>query len=130
MKNTDLKPTTIIIKGEYKMRQIRFGVFETNSSSTHSLTIVSKEEYENFKSGKLIWNRYFSKLQSVEDAKKDLVNERKKRDKEFEETPENVEKLFEEITETYDNFGSNYETFEKEYKTKSGEEVVAFGYFG
>ena len=34
-------------------RQIRFGVFETNSSSVHSLTIVSKEEYEKFKNDEL-----------------------------------------------------------------------------
>ena len=38
--------------------------------------------------------------------------------------------MLDETTETYDNFGSNYETFEREYKTKSGEEIVAFGYYG
>lgn len=27
-------------------RQIRLGVYETNSSSTHSLTICSEEEFE------------------------------------------------------------------------------------
>lgn len=112
------------------MRQVRAGVFETNSSSTHSLTIVSKEEYEKFKSGDFVWNKDFSKLQSLEDVKKDLIAERKKWDKDFEETPENVEELLEETTETYDNFGSDYETFEREYKTRSGEEIVAFGYYG
>ncbi len=112
------------------MRQVRVGVFETNSSSTHSLTIVSKEEYEKFKSGDFVWNKDFSKLQSLEEAKKDLIDERKKWDKGFEETPESVEELLEETTETYENFGSNYETFNQEYKTKSGEEVVAFGYYG
>ena len=112
------------------MKQIRVGVFETNSSSTHSLTIVSKEEYEKFKSGDFVWNKDFSKLQSLEDAKKELIKERKKWDEDFEETPENVEELLEETTETYDNFGSDYETFKREYKTKSGEEIVAFGYYG
>jgi len=31
------------------MLQVRKGVFETNSSSTHSLTLFSKEEWEAFK---------------------------------------------------------------------------------
>lgn len=33
------------------MIQIRYGVFETNSSSTHSLTICEKDEYEDWKEG-------------------------------------------------------------------------------
>ncbi len=32
-------------------RQIRRGVFETNSSSTHSLTMCSKKEYDEFEKG-------------------------------------------------------------------------------
>lgn len=31
------------------MRQVRFGEFETNSSSTHCLTLITKEEYERWK---------------------------------------------------------------------------------
>ena len=30
---------------------IRFNTFETNSSSTHSLIIISEEEFEKFKKG-------------------------------------------------------------------------------
>lgn len=33
------------------MKQIRVGVFETNSSSTHSITVCTKEEYEKLESG-------------------------------------------------------------------------------
>lgn len=36
------------------MRQIRTGVFETNSSSSHSLVIGTTEEYKLFKAGKLV----------------------------------------------------------------------------
>lgn len=32
---------------------VRYGTFETNSSSTHSLVICTAEEYEMFRSGKL-----------------------------------------------------------------------------
>jgi hypothetical protein len=112
------------------MKQIRIGVFETNSSSTHSLTIVSAEEYKKFKNGKYVWNCDDNKLQSIEDAKKSLIADRKEWDKTFEATDEEVEKLMEESTKTYDDYGSNYETFEEEYETKSGDKIVAFGYYG
>ena len=36
------------------MRQIRKGVFETNSSSTHSITICTQKEFNEFKSGLLV----------------------------------------------------------------------------
>ena len=36
-------------------RQIRRGVFETNSSSTHSITMCSGEEYDKWCSGKLLF---------------------------------------------------------------------------
>ena len=32
-------------------KQIRIGVFESNSSSTHSLTIVSEDEFKKWKNG-------------------------------------------------------------------------------
>ena len=37
-------------------RQIRRGVFETNSSSTHSLTMCSEEEFEQWKNGKVLFD--------------------------------------------------------------------------
>ena len=45
------------------MYQIRQGVFETNSSSTHSLCICTKKEYEDFKDGKLSYNYYGDRLE-------------------------------------------------------------------
>ena len=39
------------------MKQVRNGVFETNSSSTHSITICTKEEFEKFKAGELMCDR-------------------------------------------------------------------------
>ena len=38
------------------MRQVRRGLFETNSSSTHSLTVCSKDEYQRWKDGKLLFD--------------------------------------------------------------------------
>lgn len=38
------------------MKKIRFGVFETNSSSTHSICMCTAEEYEKFKKGEMFYN--------------------------------------------------------------------------
>jgi hypothetical protein len=38
------------------MRQIRIGVFETNSSSTHTLVVCTDEELEKWKKGEIIYN--------------------------------------------------------------------------
>lgn len=85
-------------------RQIRFGVFETNSSSVHSLTIVSKEEFEKFKNDELRMSWRRNLIPST--------------DEEFDEA------------DTFDSYGEDYEWFESNYTTKSGDEVVAFGYSG
>lgn len=45
--------------------QVRQGVFETNSSSTHTLTICSKEDYEDWKHGDKFWlDNDWGKLQT------------------------------------------------------------------
>ncbi len=44
------------------MKKVRSGIFETNSSSTHSLTIVSKEDFEKWKRGELVFNRWDDEL--------------------------------------------------------------------
>lgn len=38
------------------MKVVRYGVFETNSSSTHSLTVCSATEYDMWRNGELYWN--------------------------------------------------------------------------
>ena len=38
------------------MRQIRIGVFETNSSSTHTLVVCTDEELEKWKKGEIVYN--------------------------------------------------------------------------
>jgi len=90
-------------------KQIRYGVFETNSSSVHSLTIVSKEEFERFKNGEMVLDRWGERLV---------------------EAPTKTETDYDEY-ETYDNLGGGeYETFIQNYKTKNGDEIVAFGFYG
>ena len=55
-------------------RQIRRGVYETNSSSTHSLTMCSEEEFEQWKNGELLFDEWgyesFVKANSLSDDDK------------------------------------------------------------
>lgn len=36
------------------MKQIRYGTFETNSSSTHALVLFNDEDYQKFKNGEIV----------------------------------------------------------------------------
>lgn len=90
------------------MKQIRYGVFETNSSSTHSLTICSDEEYKKFESGVLVWDEWrneFVPLDSSQDQ---------------------------DDCSTHDAFfnDNDLETFHETYTTKGGEVIHAFGKYG
>ena len=49
------------------MIQIRRGVFETNSSSTHSITICTRDEYDKWKKGEFILDDYRDKLVTIDD---------------------------------------------------------------
>jgi len=121
---------------------IRRGVFETNSSSTHSITMCSKDEYDNFDSGKLYLNEGgWSSLSGNKDKQfvtKDEAIEILTNNKYPPETDLNIlsgDELEEYFTENkiYSSkkyFDSDLESFENTYKTKSGETVVAFGKYG
>lgn len=57
------------------MKQIRKNVFETNSSSTHTLAICTEDEYKKWQEGKLLfnkWNETFIK-NSIKITKQDKV---------------------------------------------------------
>ena len=57
------------------MKQIRRNVFETNSSSTHTLAICTEDEYKEWQDGKLLfnkWNETFVK-NSINITKQDKV---------------------------------------------------------
>lgn len=91
--------------------KIRRGVFETNSSSIHCMTICSLEEYESWKEGNLLYDEIECELVEITG-----------------ETEGSVDYL------TYDEFqkryGYEYDTFAYEETTPKGEQIVAFGYYG
>lgn len=49
------------------MKKIRFGVFETNSSSTHTLCMCTAEEYKKFKKGEMFYNNDEEKLMTSDE---------------------------------------------------------------
>lgn len=123
------------------MRQIRNNVFETNSSSTHSLTICSKSEYERW--GEDLW----FDMDSDEFIPAGWSNEDIEQVKQFfeerngEGTWEKLEKEDQEV-ELTDYYWSickdeaewldkrELETFYEEYTSPSGDEIVVFGRYG
>ena len=119
-------------------RQIRRGVFETNSSSTHSITMCSGEEYDKWCSGNLLFwvgKKKFGTKEDIIEELKELTrwdNSLMYPDVNWDDDSV-VADIFdsEEIQTSDEFFDDEYlETFEEIYHTSNGEEVVAFGKFG
>lgn len=57
------------------MKQIRKNVFETNSSSTHTLAICTEDEYKKWQEGKLLFNKWHETFikNSINITKQDKV---------------------------------------------------------
>lgn len=133
-------------------RQIRRGVFETNSSSTHSLTMCDEETFKKWKSGDLMFDKY---AEEFIDSVPELSDEQKNAAKEYYEySMEKYWKQWGDLTDsekeewygkyateegivskdavTYDQFMDEayLESFVGSYTTKNGDKVVAFGLYG
>lgn len=119
-------------------RQIRRGVFETNSSSVHSLTMCSKDEYTRWENGEVL----FWKDKDEFATKEDIIEELKKSTRydgslyfpntDWESEDEIKDIFSDEGIQTCEEFFDDewYETFEQNYTTPNGDKVVAFGYYG
>ena len=97
-------------------RQIRRGVFETNSSSVHSLTMCMESDFNKWVVGELVWSRWGDELVPITDEIKKSMEEHER------------EYLTYEQFNDYDYI--DYETFEDSYTTPNGETVKSFGYYG
>lgn len=120
-------------------RQIRQGVFETNSSSVHSLTMCSGEEYKKWKNGKLLFWEEKDKFGTREDIIEEMKNMRYSWNGELRypdvnwDDEDEVDDIFsDESIKTCKEFFDNeyYETFKQCHITPNGDEIVAFGYYG
>ena len=89
---------------------IRLGIWETNSSSVHSLCICSKDDFEKWKNGKLYYD----------------VSDDKITDKETNRWGEDNYSY----NHFWDDYCEYYEGFEEYYISPHGDEIIAFGYYG
>lgn len=125
------------------MKQTRRNVFETNSSSTHSLTMCLKNDYNMWKAGKVYlnensgWSSHspYKEKQFItkEEAIDILTNNKYPPETDLTEFDnEDLEDIFrnEEIY-TYENYWRDYlEDYSDTFTTPNGDTVVAFGQFG
>ena len=117
------------------METIRIGVFETNSSSTHSLTMCSKEEYDKWKKGEMLYNRWSEDFMTFDQVLdyceiKEFDKDKYNTDKDYADDINDT--IYDEGFRDYDQFWNDYEleTYCQTYTTKGGEEIVAFGKYG
>ena len=132
-------------------RQIRRGVYETTSSSVHSLTTCSAEEFAQWKNGELLFDEWgsesFVKANSLSDddkkyASQDYENHKDEFSKDWSDLSESAKEKYytkyakennivDEDTKTYEEWQySDLETFVYRYTSKSGDKIVAFGKYG
>lgn len=123
-------------------RQVRIGVFETNSSMTHALTMCTDSEYRKWQNGEVYWDRWghydddreFVPVAEIEEKYRAEYEEYKN---EYEDDEDYTFDKYigeEEGYVAYDNYydvvGDYFETFDTSYTTPSGEVIHAFGYYG
>ena len=113
-------------------RTVRLNTFETNSSSVHSLQILTKNDYDKWINGDYLDelnNKVLSKEEVLELIKEDLSEE------EFKEFVSYDKEKFDRVIKewelySYDMYGEDFEYYKKSFTTASGDNMVAFGYYG
>ena len=55
------------------MKLIRRNTFETNSSSTHALVIISKDDYKAWQENKKVLNLYSGKVEDLSEQDKEII---------------------------------------------------------
>jgi hypothetical protein len=117
---------------KFMKRQIRQGVFETNSSSVHSLTMCSAEEYKKWENGKVLFWQWKDKFGTREEIIEELKAQSWRYNVNWDDEDEVNDIFSDEEIKTCEEFFENewFETFEQRYTTHSGDVVVAFGYYG
>lgn len=125
------------------MKQVRRGVFETNSSSIHSITMCMKEDYDKWVNGEIYLNegRGWCSYSSYKDkqfvTKKEAIDiiTNNKYPPEADLTTIDDDELEEYFRDneiyTCDSYENEYlENFEAEFTTPNGDTIVSFGKYG
>lgn len=125
------------------MIQMRCGVFETNSSSTHSISMCMESDYDAWVRGEVYFNdsgnwSSYSIYKDKDFVTKEqviniLTNNKYPPTKDLNSLyNKELEEVFSEHRfYTYDNFDEgDLEWFEEKFTTPNGDVVVAFGQYG
>ena len=119
------------------MKTIRIGTFETNSSSTHSITMCMESDFLKWKNGEMYWNRWNDELVPKETVEEEFLKENtgvSKEELDFKDKREEDINDDDKTYYTYEEFNDydyiEYETYVDKYNTPNGDTVVAFGYYG
>ena len=98
--------------------QIRRGVFETNSSSVHSITMCMQSDYEKWENGEFIYDRWGDALVPITDENAEIIKN----------SEDDDYLTFDEFWNDYDKL--EYEKFKQTFTSQNGDTIVAFGYYG
>ena len=105
------------------MKTIRFGTFETNSSSEHSVSLYNADEIKDFKEGREYFDTYGG-FCSIETWKEKLKKTK------YNITDEQLKSMFDWlisfIKETEDVRGYEFNDFEEEFDESFTEDMIAF----
>jgi len=112
------------------MIKIRRGVFETNSSSVHSLIICPKADYEKLERGELYIDTQNDELVTREKMIEDVSKYFDRKKLEAMDEDDFLAVIRDNEYETLDSWGNGLYHFEQEYTTEHGDKVVAFGRYG
>ena len=88
------------------MRIFRRGTFETNSSSTHSLVILSKEEYNAWRNDEIVLDIYSGEVKPLDPNKNLVRNE----DGSIDYNGKHYNSTYELLEDAYDDFDDSYAT--------------------
>ena len=110
--------------------QVRHGVFETNSSSTHTLTVYNISEWREFEDGKVMLDNYNGGF-ITEEAAKTRFEEDCKRSPQYYTSGD--EESFDdwkhdECIYTYSDYESEYEVLKEEIESAGVVAVSIYGY--
>lgn len=135
------------------MVNIRYGTFETNSSSVHSLMIATDDVYKQLVAGTLYIDVYNNEYLNKEEVIDILLNEVSQENldycwhndlgKDTELIPtkewfanlstndlnEFVRSLCDDIY-SFEDYGENYEWYDTDYTSEHGDKIHIFGYYG
>lgn len=105
------------------MKTIRFGTFETNSSSEHSVSLYNADEIKDFKEGRKYYDTYYG-FRSIKNWEEDLKKTK------YNITDEQLKLMFDWlisfIKENKDVSGYEFDDFEDEFDESFTEDMIAF----